>query len=417
MTSRLSFCSPRPTQRPQTPHPGFYSPFPDDNAEAIALYTPLPLRERSFAESMNSEEVDMIKAWLDDENEKNGLQTPSPSPKKTPIFRSGSPSAKQSPRLLPDPFGGSYFFYDIPSPYAQTGVSPSSLSPAAPTSPVSMLSYSPLKYDPFFQSLRGDNAESPVLTQLNVAASTSPSSSNKENRASSFAVYHEHPVASSAKRSVLADISKSSDVEFVPHTWLSLYHHRPHATDPVDVQRAWVMQALQHLRTNATFQTPSVLTHVGGGGLRATPISPLTVPSALQSARAGILKNRTNNLSGSGVGARSVRFQQPLTTVKRVAPPPDTPTTWPPAVPSVPTGHTADRLFWPHHIPYQTPEHASSSSSGSSGADNISTESHTTVLLSGKENASHAKSVPSTTLAGKKLEYTAPSERILNEIL
>ena len=370
-----------------------------------------PLRERSFAETISSSEAEVIKSWLTTEEGKNEIDfsslTPSPNQGQR-VFKHGSPSAlavEQSttdsislPPLHEDPFGGSYKFYEAPTP-----------EPGAVFSPV-----------------------------------TSPRAAPK----------------SSEKRPVLADISTSSTVEFVPISWTTLYHCRPFEDEPEENKVAWLQEVSTHCRPSPNKDVEAKATptafNVTVQSANSSQFSPLSMPSAIQTgsrhttrpiglaSMRPILKSGGSNANGIG-GQRAVRFVYPLTTVKRPTLAQATPTTWPYAIlpPHEPEDTTTDYLFrdiWDDSrpgggkenindswIPYQTPNSNSTGSSSSGGAhidDNHSSESKTTVMITGKENSTtgvhstttksnegSAKSHPlrRTPFAGKKLSYERSS--------
>eukprot|EP00977_Amphora_coffeiformis_P008408 scaffold1912_cov167-Amphora_coffeaeformis.AAC.7 len=389
----------------------------------LPAMTPAPLRERSFAESFTSSEAELIQWWLLSEEKKSGVDSTSRSPSPTKqgqrILELGSPPAKENitpsdniPPLFDNPFEGSFkFFQTMPS-----------------SEPCDMFS-------PF----------------------TAP----------------RVPPKSGEKRSVLADISTGSTVEFVPISWNTLYHCRPFKNEPEQNKIAWLHEASTHFRpspnkdeepetTPAIFhlalesdkESPPFSKHYSPSPnkdkeVKETPtnlnltvqsafssqFSPLSMPSGLHTGKRPttrpasdmasvrpILKSDRSNTSAFGGGQRAVRFDYPLTTVKRPTITQDTPTTWPYAVlpPQEEKDTTTDYLFrdiWEdcrfggtgkEHsnkswIPYQTPNSTSTGSSSSGGArldDNASSESKTTVMITGKENS--IASVPSTTTKSKE---------------
>jgi len=420
------------------------SPLLETNAIEESL-----LREPSYMESIASSEADLIQSWLATEEEKSGIDSTSPSPspinRGRPIFEIGSPSAladkennapfENLPPLHDDPFGGSFKFYETPS-----------------------------------SDLR--DMFSPIPSQR-------------------------LPPKSSEKRSILADISSGSTVEFVPISWTTLYHCRPFENEPEQNKIAWLREACTHFRTSPTKHekpktTPTIF-HLALDGIgdsshfhsipnnekvvKTTPtnlsltvkskistqFSPLSMPSGIQtgkrpSARSGndasvrsILKSAGSNANpfGGGQQQRAVRFDSHRKAVKRPTIPQATPTTWPYAIlPPRETGDTTtDYLFrdiWEDirfdddgkgksnssWVPYQTPNSTSTGSSSSGVArpdDNASSESKTTVIITGKENSlasvhstatksneGSAKSQPirRTPFGGKKLSYEhSSSER------
>jgi hypothetical protein len=471
--------------------PGFYAPFPDDGVtrthaggnyynDGDSGFPSMPRRERVYAESKTCEEAGAF-MWCNEEEEKNSIVSKSSSETgnkaKTPIFKEGSPSSRLAEILVKkshphqNPFGGSYAFFQAPSPPFQgNNMSVYSTQPPPPSSPPSTISSSdsPLNNDPFFKSFFHEASSSMETDKTQEHKSLSPySSPNKENRVplgctTTYYAVLKH--SDGVKRTPLADISKDSRVISIPETWFKLYRDRPSQDDPKDIQQAWMESVYAHLRplghTNPPgppgppgppLQTPAVLSTIDVHSIRTGQFSPISMPSALQSTR-GKVHNRSsfkNHGPGFATG-QAVRFRHPLTSIK---PPakinPNTPTTWPKhqVYPDVPTGKKSNVSFrdvWENHesvlgqsgwIPYKTPEQSSSGASSSPSkssksssssnqllVDTMSADSKTTVMIPDKENTmvstqtSTVKSVPSR-LKAKKLNYEVPEGRELNEIL
>ena len=413
----------------------------------LLVMTPIegpPLRERSFAETISSSEAELITGWWASEEKKSGVDSTSlsPSPKNEGqrIFEIGSPSALAAkenispsvnlPTLHNDPFGGCSKFYE--------------------TTPTS---------DPCVMF-------SPMTTTPRV------------------------PSKSSEKRSVLADISTTSSVAFVPISWTALYHCRPYENEPEENKIDWLRQASTHFRpspnkdeesqtTSAIFRlavdsdnnlspflkdfhsspnknkevkiTPTNL-NLTVQSATSSQFSPISMPSGFHTGtrpttrRAGVASMRSilksdgsNSNAFEGGGQRAVRFDYPLTTVKRPTIAQATPTTWPYAVlpPREAEGTTTDYLFrdiWEDSrfaatagscngkenankswVPYQTPDSTSTGSSSSGGArldDNASSESKTTVMISGKENSIASVLSTTTKSQDKSQEGSAKSHPI-----
>lgn len=404
---------------------------PSKTSHSSLVMTPVegpPLRERSFAESISSNEAEVIKSWLECEEEKSEVDsasfTPSPDPQGPSVFKPGSPSALgvddnkttavDLPPLHGDPFGGSFKFYEASSP-----------GPAA--------------------------VFSPMTSKI-----TTPKSSEK--------------------RAILADISATSTVEFVPISWTTLYHCRPFEDESDENKVFWLREVSTHFRPSPSKKnedsdttTPAPL-NVTVHSANSSQFSPVSMPSAIQTGSRptttrsiglasvrSILKSGGSDANAVGRGQRGVRFDYPLTSVKRPIMAHATPTTWPYAVlpPDRVMNTSTDNLFrdiWDETrpggdkenfnnswIPYQTPESTSTGSSssreGGGGGldDNQSSESKTTVMITGKENSragfastttksneGSAKSHSSrpTPFTGKKLSYErSSSERNIMKAL
>ena len=513
-----------------------------------------PLRGRSYAESMTADDAKMIRLWLDEEEEKNSVDSSSHSSNKKTIFAAGSPSAKiydaavaattclatqsfHSPHdkisvdsafsakllseqkrkyksttpsaknmfsnkendspVLCNTFGGSSNFYEVKSPGSNFVFSPIE----APDVPIFSPLLRPVRQDVSrasmsFYETPWQASENPSPSHPNpvhvlpLAQSSPPLRANSSTGA--FSIYvpsHCQPkettssrdktnnasTAGTPSRPVLADISKNASVEFVPNSWLTLYHTRPCQADDKETQIQWLQQVSLHFRvppTQPSNDTQAAPLNVSIYSTASSKFSPLSMPSALQTGRRSphaetftsttsssfrsILKHPNNAGTQSGGGTSSlrgrlaVRFEHPVTTVKRpnkllTATNTTTPVTWPNGAPTppVPGGHTASYLFrdiWEHSlpttsavtklstkgwIPYQTPESTSTRSSTPRGVpDSQSSESKTTVMISGKENnldvhstatksnqdASTSKSITTRKpLTGKKLDYDRSS--------
>lgn len=223
--------------------------------------------EHTHTNILPNEQVVLIDAWLDSEEEKSsvGSSTGSVStPPKPRVFREDSPSEASvstaaanmalSPLLMRDPFGGSYTVYDFPTPTFSTGFSRVST--------------------PSDDSVGRDGA---------------------------------HPQGNPF-RPVLADISKMSIPSFVPNEWLALYQRRPSQQDDESVKLAFLQKVVEHFHPEENYQTPAV---------PAINLSPISMTPALRTqARAvypGISSSMRSKLKTSissigSSGTRMVRF-------------------------------------------------------------------------------------------------------------
>ena len=159
-----------------------------------------PLGDRSLDEYVAATEASVIQTWLDSEEKKSSVDSKSsPSSQGASIFRTGSPSANAA---------------------VQSGTG---------------TTRSPKLSIPDFSPFTIYAAESPKS-----AADFSPITMSR-------AVETEN----SKERPVLADISKTSTVAFVPNSWLSLYHSRPRWGSNEETIVNWLECVVGHLRNLA----------------------------------------------------------------------------------------------------------------------------------------------------------------------
>lgn len=177
----------------------------DEEQESSSLQVVAPvdctqLREGSFAETLSSEDAKMIQFWLNSEEKKSSVDSKSPQAD----LAMGSPDKSHAW-----------------SPYANATI-PSDTTPNLSTK-VNL---------PDFDSLSIYEVPSPDSD-----ASFSPIGASRDTQ-----------IRFTSERPVLADISKSSKVEFVPNSWLTLYHSRPLQDSDDHSKLAWLLDVASHFR-------------------------------------------------------------------------------------------------------------------------------------------------------------------------
>lgn len=408
---------------------------------SLTLEESAPHRDRSYAECYDEANAKLIQDWLNAEEEKNGIHSPhAPEIKETRIFKKGSPSETAVDKANELALARLDLLRGLRSPFSPATTEESLQGSAASSSAATdkELCQAGTGKDPSCEIEKIQEILSHAAGEMTFSPITNPTAIATRNVAE--------------KRPVLAHISSAKGVDFVPDSWLTLYQDRPYEDDDDKVKLAWLEKVVWHLREPSEEQSVVAPLDESINVLSNTSAlySPLSMPSGIQTQRRNqaslrsILKNPSgdNTLGSSGMRGRlAVRFEHPATSIKRPSKQLSSPTTWPPDAPvSKIAAISKENLFkdiWKHQgarvtsgkenmipealKPYQTPE---STSTKSSNGDNeqFSSESMTTVMISGKENKPLSTSFKSQgegkahknlssrmPLQGKKLDYERSS--------